>query len=52
LILVYGNIRGHRHPNTLNADLGDYYNFVRHMKEKAADDEIVFAFDSGDLTRV
>jgi hypothetical protein len=51
-LLVHGWINGHKHNPELDADIADYYNFIRHMKENAGEDEIVIAVDSGDQTQV
>ncbi|KAA6381167.1 MAG: hypothetical protein EZS28_023307 [Streblomastix strix] len=43
-------VDGHRHIPELDADIVDYYNFVRHTKELLTN-HIVLAFDSGDQTQ-
>ncbi|KAK2944693.1 putative 5' nucleotidase family protein [Blattamonas nauphoetae] len=46
---IHGWIYGHRHQPNLNADAGDLYNFIYHRKKNKASNEIVLAFDTGDM---
>lgn len=48
---IHGWIDAHPHIPELNLDLGDFHNFVAHMKEKVNEGESVFYFDSGDVTQ-
>ncbi|KAK2944685.1 putative 5' nucleotidase family protein [Blattamonas nauphoetae] len=46
---IHGWIYGHRHEPARNADAGDLYNFIYHRKMRRSPNEIVLAFDSGDM---
>ncbi|KAK2947546.1 putative Ser/Thr protein phosphatase family [Blattamonas nauphoetae] len=46
---IHGWIYGHRHESSKNADAGDLYNFISHRKKNKAANEIVLAFDTGDM---
>jgi 2',3'-cyclic-nucleotide 2'-phosphodiesterase (5'-nucleotidase family) len=51
LCVVHGRIDGHRESEILDLKISDYYNFLTHMKANAKKNEIVLAFDSGDLAQ-
>eukprot|EP00770_Monocercomonoides_exilis_P007010 MONOS_6974.1-p1 / transcript=MONOS_6974.1 / gene=MONOS_6974 / organism=Monocercomonoides_exilis_PA203 / gene_product=5' nucleotidase family protein / transcript_product=5' nucleotidase family protein / location=Mono_scaffold00229:57355-59261(-) / protein_length=510 / sequence_SO=supercontig / SO=protein_coding / is_pseudo=false len=48
---VHGYINKHHHVQKLDVTAGDVYNFIDHMKAKKQSNEVVFAFDTGDLTQ-
>jgi 2',3'-cyclic-nucleotide 2'-phosphodiesterase (5'-nucleotidase family) len=51
MCIVHGWIDGHKDPVELDLKISDYYNFISHMKGNAEKNEIVLAFDSGDLAQ-
>ena len=49
---MHGWVNGDRHEEGRDATLGDYENFIEHMKATENDTSKVFVFDSGDHTQV
>ena len=50
--IVHGWFYGDRHATNRDADIGDYENFIEHIKESENDTHKVLVFDSGDFTQV
>ena len=49
---MHGWFYGDRHATNRDADIGDYENFIEHMKESENATHKVLVFDSGDVTQV
>ncbi|KAH7823103.1 putative 5' nucleotidase family protein [Monocercomonoides exilis] len=48
---MHGWVNGHPHEPTMNANLGDIYNYMYHMKQKQGPQSKVMAFDTGDYSQ-
>ncbi|KAA6377764.1 MAG: putative 5' nucleotidase family protein [Streblomastix strix] len=52
MVCLHGWINGNNHQSFLDADFGDVYNFIHHVKDSATENnKSIFAFDTGDLTQ-